>query len=141
MDSGLLTDRRVGTARLVRANTGDRLYGPTRTLIEATYGPRIVLESALAGVDGIAAAYIFGSWAARYEGEPGPAPNDLDVVVVGDLNRRRLQALASHVEQELHREVNIERVSPAEWEAGIDPFVATVRGRPLVRLELGREAA
>ena len=29
-------------------------------------------------------AYIFGSWARRYEGELGPPPADIDVLIVGD---------------------------------------------------------
>jgi predicted nucleotidyltransferase len=37
----------------------------------------------LATIDGVAEAYIYGSWAARYHGEPGSIPADVDVLVVG----------------------------------------------------------
>ncbi|MDJ0355109.1 hypothetical protein [Paenarthrobacter sp. PH39-S1] len=43
-------------------------------IITDTYGPRPVLEDLLAEVDGIEAAYIYGSWAARRTGTPGPPP-------------------------------------------------------------------
>ncbi len=33
---------------------------------------------------GVQEAFVFGSWAARYMGEPGAAPRDIDVVVIGD---------------------------------------------------------
>ena len=36
----------------------------------------------LEGVEGIEKAYLFGSWAARYAGEAGRAPADLDVLVI-----------------------------------------------------------
>ena len=45
--------------------------------------PLPVLSQLLACVPGINAAYIYGSWAARYHHEPGGPPNDLDVLVIG----------------------------------------------------------
>ncbi len=36
-----------------------------------------------AGLEGVVQVVIFGSWAARYEGERGLPPNDVDVLVVG----------------------------------------------------------
>lgn len=47
-----------------------------------TYGPRPVLTDPFADIEGVE-AFIFGSWVARYTGEPGPAPADVDVLVVG----------------------------------------------------------
>ncbi len=139
VDSGLLTDRRVGKTRLVQANTADRLFGPTRALIEVTYGPRVILEAVLQDEDGVEGAYIFGTWAARHDGEPGRAPNDVDVLIVGDVGRRQMSHLASRAEELLNLEVNIERVSPVAWQAGEEPFVATLKSRPLIQLSLRRE--
>lgn len=140
VESGMLTDRRIGTARLVRANTSDRLFEPTRALIEATFGPRVVLESLLSNVEGIEEAFIFGSWAARYSGEPGHSPNDIDVLVVGTISRRDLAELAEVAEKTLHLEINMEKISPTVWQNQTDPFTAALRGRPLVDL-LGKQEA
>ncbi len=82
--AGLLDEERVGRARLLRAATGNRLYRALSEVLALTYGPLPVLSDMLAQVPGVEEAYIFGSWAARYLGEPGPAPNDVDVLVVGD---------------------------------------------------------
>jgi hypothetical protein len=38
--------------------------------------------------------------------------------------------------QRLHREVNITRVAPKVWDADDDPFVRTLKSRPLVPLTL-----
>lgn len=140
VDSGLLRDRRLGSARLVRANTTDRLYEPTRALIEMTYGPRVVLESLLTGEPGISAAFIFGSWAARYAGEGGKTPNDIDVLLVGSISRRDVYRLAEQAEQTLRMEVNIERVESEMWAAKSDHFTANLSKRPLIELDIQRES-
>lgn len=134
--AGLVTDRRVGQARLVRAATGHVLFRPLVELLELTYGPTAVLPDVLAGVAGVREAYMYGSWAARRSGEPGDPPRDLDVVVVGSTPRDVLVELGELAGQRLHREVNITRVAPKVWDADDDPFVRTLKSRPLVPLTL-----
>jgi predicted nucleotidyltransferase len=64
-------------------------------------------------------------------------PRDVDVLVVGDADEDDLYDAARAAERTLGREVNIRRVFPRVWhEPGSDPFLASVRSRPLVRLEL-----
>lgn len=138
--SGFLTDRRLGTSRLVRSVSDSVLTGPLTELLAVTYGPRPVLTRALAGVRGVEQAFIFGSWAARYTGEPGPVPGDVDVLVVGDADPDELDERASAAEAVLRREVNIRRVRPKAWRAGEDPFLATVRSRPMVELAIEHRA-
>src|SRR5438132_254310 len=50
--AGIVTVRRVGPARLVRANTVHVLFAPLRQLILATYGPPVVVARQFAGLDG-----------------------------------------------------------------------------------------
>ncbi len=135
--SGLLTERRLGQARLVHANLGHVLVRPLIELLELTYGPAAVLPDILAGLDGVRDAFVYGSWAARRLGEPGPPPRDIDVVVVGSASRSELAAAADVASRRLHREVNITRISPVVWDTGDDAFVKTLTARPLVRLDLG----
>lgn len=129
---GLVTDRRVGQARLVRAATAHVLFRPLAELLELTYGPIAVLPDVLAGVGGVREAYLYGSWAARRAGEPGDAPRDLDVVVVGSPPREVLLEVGEQASRRLHREVNVIRVAPKVWDAGEDPFVRTLKSRPLI---------
>ncbi|WP_394253548.1 hypothetical protein [Arthrobacter pityocampae] len=141
VDSGLLKDRRQGKSRLVSANTEARLYGPTRALIEATYGPRVVLESILQEMPGLRHALIFGSWAARYRGNDGAAPNDIDVLLVGDVTRRDVLRAAEEASRLTRQDVNIERVSSDAWDKKTDPFLTTILNKPLVELHLEKETA
>ncbi|HET9655460.1 MAG TPA: helix-turn-helix domain-containing protein [Kineosporiaceae bacterium] len=133
---GLVTDRRVGQARLVRAVTGHVLFRPLAELLELTYGPVAVLPDVLAGVGGVREVYLYGSWAARRAGEPGDPPRDVDVLVVGATPRDVLLELGERAGRRLHREVNVTRVAPKVWDAGEDPFVRTLKSRPLIPVPL-----
>ncbi|MEU4253694.1 ArsR family transcriptional regulator [Amycolatopsis sp. NPDC026612] len=138
---GILEDRRVGRSRLVKARTDTPLYRPLSELLSVTFGPLPLLAEALSGLAGVREAYIYGSWAARYSGEPGPPPGDVDVLVVGSPDADALFDLAEGVSRRLGREVNVHRVSPASWAVAdtTDPFLTSVRERPLVPLPLEQE--
>src|SRR5689334_25018340 len=138
MAAEMLLERRVGQARLVRARTEHVLFRPLEELLELTYGPVVVMPDVLAGVPDVREAFIYGSWAARRLGEPGPAPRDVDVVVVGDATRDALGAASDEATRLLHREVNITRVTPAVWDLSEDLFVRTLKSRPLVPIPFDR---
>ena len=84
---------------------------------------------------------IFGSWASRYAGEPGLMPGDVDVLVVGDVNRQALYDAADRAQARLARPVNPTRVSETAWLAGTDPFLATVASRPMIDVFAPERAA
>lgn len=142
VEAGLLADRRVGTARLVRAAESP-IQRQLTDLLAVTYGPLPVLSQALRDVPGVDRAFIYGSWAARYDGEPGPVPADVDVLVVGAARRDDLDEVARRAEPTLGRMVNIRRVRPATWDAAdsTDSFLATVRSRPLVEVPVNEPEA
>jgi len=140
VEAGLLADRKLGTSRLVRSVQDSLLTRPLTDLLAVTYGPLPVLTRSLAGLVGVDRAFIYGSWAARYNGELGPVPGDVDVLVIGDVDPDDLDERAREAEATLRREVNVRRVRPATWEKQDDPFVATVRSRPLVELHIDAEA-
>jgi predicted nucleotidyltransferase len=97
------------------------------------FGPRSVVAEEFAALQGVE-VYIYGSWAARYLGEPGPPPGDVDVLVVGTPSRDAVWEAAERAERRLHKEVNAHVVSPARWEERTEPFLRQVASRPLVRV-------
>jgi DNA-binding transcriptional ArsR family regulator len=140
--TGLIREVRRGNLRLLQANLDSPLARPLTELLALTYGPAAVLGDLLGAVPGIAEAYIYGSWAARYEGEAGPTPRDVDVLVVGEADEDDLFDAARAAERRLGREVNIHRVTAEAWRApGTDPFLTSVRSRPLVPVNLQRDAS
>jgi DNA-binding transcriptional ArsR family regulator len=141
-EAGLLHERRHGRLRLLRAAEDTIVARPLTDLLAVTFGPLPILTHALHGIAGIEQAHIYGSWAARYHGEPGPVPRDVDVLIIGDADDDELYNAARNAEATLGREVNIRRISPAQWTANTtDPFLTSLRTRPLVRLALDGEPA
>jgi DNA-binding transcriptional ArsR family regulator len=135
-EGGLITTRKRGNLRLIRAVTNSPLSRPLTDLLAVTYGPLPVLTDLITGVEGIAAAYIYGSWAARYRGEPGPAPADVDVLVVGTADPDDLDEVSEKAQTTLRRPVNMRRIRPETWSASdpTDPFIKSVKSRPLVTI-------
>ncbi|MDQ2846795.1 MAG: nucleotidyltransferase domain-containing protein, partial [Actinomycetota bacterium] len=93
----------------MEANTSGTLYQPLTDLMAVTYGPEPVLRELLSNIPGIQEAHIYGSWAARRSGEPGPTPRDIDVIVIGNTPTHVLDDVAEQAEADLHRPVNIRR--------------------------------
>jgi DNA-binding transcriptional ArsR family regulator len=131
-EAGLLRSVRRGRLRLVQANDHLAYYPELRALLLKTIGPAAVLRRSLADVTGIDSAFIFGSWAARYHGERGPAPNDIDLLVIGEPELDALYAACRRAERELHLDVNPVVRSAADWRKRGAGFLADVRKGPLV---------
>jgi DNA-binding transcriptional ArsR family regulator len=143
LDSGLLMEERVGRARQVWAKRDSALYAPLSLLVALTYGPLPVLEELLSDVDGVESGLIYGSWAARYRGETGPEPNDVDVLVIGTPDPDQLFDIADEARRRLHRDVSIRSIKPSVWTETNprDPFLEHVKSRPTVELQLKGEVA
>ena len=134
--SNLVTEKHFGRTRAIQANLGHELYPALRKIISYTYGPAAVLPAELSGIDGLEKAFIYGSWAARLNKHSGPEPRDVDVLLVGYMNRIEAARAAANAERRLDREVNVHFVSNSEWEKGESGFIRTVKSRPLVEIPL-----
>jgi len=131
-EGGLVTTTRRGSTRLVRVVTDSVVYKPLADLLAVTFGPAAVLRTALAQVDGVERAFIYGSWAARYAQRAGPVPGDIDLLVIGDVDRHVLADAVAEAEAVLRREVNVRRVTATAWADDNSSFKQTVLSRPVV---------
>lgn len=136
MAGGLVKDRRVGRSRLITMNTQHPIYAPLWQIVMYGYGPVVILQDLLSSASGVQSAYIYGSWAARYQGELGEDPRDVDVLVVGSPDPGELYDIAHKAEKDVGREVSINIITQQRWESSADGFVQTIRSRPLVELQL-----
>lgn len=134
--SDLLHARVIGRSKLVRVNEEHPLVRPLRDLAVMAFGPPRVLAGELRGIEGCDAAYIYGSWAARHDGAPGAYPRDIDVLVLGDVDRDAVYAAIARAERRLHQEVNVTLRSSTAWKRADDGFARQVKGGPLVALDL-----
>ena len=137
--AGLVIGRLVGRTRLVRADTSSPYYAGLADVLTKAFGVPTVLAETVAGIAGVQAVYVYGSWAARYTGEPGDRPvADVDVLVLGDPDRDALYAAASQAEQRLGREIQL-TIRPTSWLSdGTGTFHDTITSRPLVPIKSPR---
>lgn len=82
VEAGILHVRVAGRNKELSVDTAHPAIQALRTLVDLTVGPLVDLR-ALYDIKGVDQVFIFGSWARRHLGEPGPPPNDVDVLVVG----------------------------------------------------------
>lgn len=137
--AGILASRQVGRTRLVRAGTS-ALVEPLTRLIELAFGPQQVVAEEFGHLQGVTEILIYGSWAARLHGEPGPEPRDIDVMVVesadGPVDRADVYAAADRAEKRLAKAVNPTVVSAKRWTARSrdDALLQEISTRPVVKI-------
>ena len=142
VSAGLLKDRRLGNLRLIKRGSPTAITRPLTELLTVAFGPVTVLSQLLASIKRIDEAHVYGSWAARYVGEPGPPPHDIDVLVIGSPDLDELDSAAEIARSRLGNEVNIRRVRTATWKdtKATDPFIKSLRSRPMVEIDLSEGA-
>jgi predicted nucleotidyltransferase len=135
-DAGLVTSQRFANVRVVRPDDRSPYIEELRGLLLKAYGPATVLGQLLPKQD-VESAYLFGSWAARYHGEPGRDPGDIDVLVVVDAaaDLDAVYAAAEEAERILGRPVHVTLVDAERWAAPDSGFLRTIKKRPLVPIE------
>jgi len=137
-EHGLVRTRQVGRMRMVSPNWELPWARELRAILVQTVGVLGLLSAGLGRVPSVEEAWVFGSWAARYDGEAGPFPRDIDLLVIGDPDRRQLNRALREVEKDLRVEVNPVVASPADWEQPTPAsFLGQVRARPRARVPIG----
>ncbi|WP_308465641.1 HVO_A0114 family putative DNA-binding protein [Rathayibacter soli] len=134
IDSGYLRFEAVGRAKLITADDGNPAIPPLRALVSVTLGPAQLLRKQLPSVRGIRHALIFGSFAARAERVAGQSPADIDLLIVGDVDRAAVYSITSAVESVVRREINITFTSSARWQDSTEPFLQNIRSNPTITL-------
>lgn len=145
VEADLLTDRRDGNRRYLRANERHPLFAPLREILLKSEGLVVLLQRAL-GDRGVEAAFVFGSMASGR----AVAGSDVDLLIVGPIGLREAVRRLRVVQEKVGREV-----SPVVWTveefrsrlAAQDHFLTSVLREPRLMVigdehklgELGRE--
>jgi predicted nucleotidyltransferase len=122
--AGLLVREPIGRTYLYRAATDSPLYEPLRLLLERTVGVETDLRRTLEDLDGVDAAFIYGSFAKNGRIKP---TSDVDVLVLGDADPRDLRRRIRAVEERVGREIDVTAYGRAEFAA------LAARGNSFVR--------
>lgn len=131
LEAGILTERRVGRTRLIRANHDSPLTGPLREILIVSAGPAALLTEELGRIAGVESAFLYGSFAARLLGIEGATPNDIDVMVIGTPDVNEVYEGCTRVEAAVHRPVNPTILTAAEL-AEQSGFLDSVRSGSIV---------
>ena len=106
--AGVVVTQQVGTARTIHPAPGLPYGAVLRQLLAYAGGLIPMLDRAFRGNPAVNEVFIFGSWAARYLGEPGPPPNDVDVAVISNtLTRFDLAEVRLNLENESKMAITI----------------------------------
>lgn len=128
--SGLVTSKSSGRSRLVEPNRVSPVYQELHGLLTKSMGPEPLLRAALSEIDGIETAFIFGSWADPHQ----RAPQDIDLMVIGDPDIGEVYDSVSEVEDEVGRPINVVIRSREEWANAEGAFERAVQRRPKIEL-------
>lgn len=85
--AGIVEYEQLGNAKVVHPASTPYADALRQLVVYAAGVPHVVrtVYEHVAGIDDI---FIHGSWAARFHGEPGDPPHDLDLVVVSPIHTR-----------------------------------------------------
>jgi predicted nucleotidyltransferase len=112
LDDGLIAREPVGRTFLYRAAANSPLHKPLAELLERTVGVEAELRTALAGVPGVDAAFIHGSYARPVAVKP---TSDVDILVIGTADPHRLRRRLRQVERLVGREIDVMAYTRAEF--------------------------
>lgn len=65
---------------------------------------------------------------------PDPAPNDIDVLVIGRPDRDDVYDAARRAQHRLGREVNVTQRTRKQWDSATDGFSEQIRNSPMVEV-------
>ena len=136
LESQLVTQRTIGRARLIQVNTKHELHDAIRKIVAFSYGPAAVLPAALYGIEGLEHEFLYGNYAAFLKREQVSESPEIDLLLVGYVNRIEASNAAKRVEGYLDRSVNVKFVGSQEWETDSSDFVTEVKSKPVFELTL-----
>lgn len=132
--AGIVVSRRVGNVRLVKS-AESRDAELLAELLLRSFGPKQVVAEEFAHVKGIEQIIIFGSWAARYAGVVGQAPNDIDVLVLGKPNYSQLSAACARAQDRIGKQINAIDRGMSWWtNKSTDPLKKEIKRRPYLTI-------
>jgi len=122
---GLFTSDRRGNQKHFRLNRHYPLYDEIRGIVAKTIGATGKLKAALARVEGIEEALLYGSFARNQQDQA----SDIDLLIIGKPEMGDLEEALRTLERQLRREINYTLLTREELESRLkkkDPFITDV---------------
>lgn len=125
----LLKERRDGNRLYYEANRAHPIFPEIQNLVLKLVGPVPILRGILKNSE-VLIAFLFGSVARKEE----KATSDIDLIVIGNLGKRKLFSLLGNAAEKLGREINPHVYTAEEFSKRIqskDHFLTSVLATPL----------
>jgi predicted nucleotidyltransferase len=138
---GLLRSEIEGRQRYYSIDPEYPYLKPLFAMLRGSIGVVPTLQRTLRGIEGIDAAYIYGSFAK----DEADASSDIDLLIVGAPEQLALAAEIRRAEQVLKREINYTLLKPQELKRKLkarDAFITDVwRGKRITVIDHGQDEA
>jgi DNA-binding transcriptional ArsR family regulator len=115
--AGYLTRRQNGRSIYFRANTKHPFFPEIHSIVKKTLGIDKLLDDVVASLGQVAAVYILDDYA------QGKDTGIIDLLVVGEVNRARLEELAVITERKINRKIRTLALSSQEFESSRDIYL------------------
>jgi DNA-binding transcriptional ArsR family regulator len=116
--AGYLVKEQQGRSRLYRANQKHNLFPEISSIVRKTIGIDRIVDQVLNRVGEVEAVYILDDYAL------GRDSGLIDVLVVGDVDRGRIEKLVGPVEQKIQRKLRVMVLASPEFEASREVFMS-----------------
>ncbi len=122
---GLLKSERAGNLKYYTSDKKMPIYEELKGMFLKTEGLSEAMKENLSGLGEVKLAFIYGSFARGDE----QLKSDIDLMIVGKVDEKRLIPLIRKLEERLSREINYTLFSPTEFKSMVnkkDPFLSNV---------------
>ncbi|MBF0479589.1 MAG: nucleotidyltransferase domain-containing protein [Candidatus Omnitrophica bacterium] len=110
---GILNVREVGNIKLFYLNKQNPVYEELKNIVYKTAGVIKLVQDCLIKINGVKAAFIYGSFAKGEERQD----SDIDIFLIGDdIDEDKLVINISNLEKKLFKEINYTRYTNGEYQ-------------------------
>lgn len=110
-EKGIFISKKRGMQVYFYLNKPYPLFEELKSIVFKTIGVKGVMQKALLKIEGISAAFIYGSYA---KGEEN-ANSDIDLFIIGNINADKLISEIQRIENLVKREINYCFYSLSDW--------------------------
>lgn len=115
--AGYLARKQSGRSIYFRANTDHPFFPEIHSIVKKTLGIDKLLDDVLASLGQVATVYILDDYAL------GKDSGIIDLLVVGDVDRARLEELAGITERKINRKIRALTMSAQEFASSSDIYL------------------
>ena len=123
-EAGLLKSEKKGRQILYRANSSHPLFPEMQSMVRKALGMDHILESIISRLGNLEKAFVIDDYA------QGKDSGLIDLVIVGDIDKRNLDDLVSKAEKYIERKIRVLTMTLSEYEENSKIF----EGHPVLSL-------